>query len=70
MRNVTVLNFRPRIREKIIWAFGIVKTPEFYKPFRFLIVILGLLELSGFAVLANYSVVLMKVRRFLNIYDT
>ena len=59
---VSIFNFRDRIKANAIWAFGIVKKPEFYKPFRFLIIILGLLELSGFAVLANYSIVLVKVR--------
>ena len=58
-----ILNFRERIREKAIWLYGIIKRPAFYKPFRFLIVILGLLELSGFAVLASYSIILVKVRK-------
>ena len=57
-----IFNFRDPIKANAIWAFGIIKKPEFYKPFRFLIIILGLLELSGFAVLANYSIVLVKVR--------
>ena len=39
-----------------------VKRPEIYKPFGFLIVIFGLLELSGFAVLANYSIIMIQVR--------
>ena len=38
-----------------------VKRPEIYNPFRFLIVIFGLLELSGFAVLANYSIIMVEV---------
>ena len=41
-----------------------IKRPEIYKPFRFLIVIFGLLELSGFAVLANYSIIMLEVRIF------
>ena len=41
-----------------------IKRPEIYKPFRFLIVIFGLLELSGFAVLANYSIIMVQVKSF------
>ena len=40
---------------------GMMKRPEVYKPFLFLVILLGLLELSGFAVMANYSIILVKV---------
>ena len=36
------------------------KQPEVYKPLILLTTILGLLELSGFAVMANFSIVLME----------
>ena len=45
------------IQEKIFSARKILTSPEFYKPFRFLVVIFGLQELSGFAVLNNFSIV-------------
>ena len=38
------------------------KKPQVYKPFGFLLVILSLLELSGFAVLSVYSVTLLEVK--------
>ena len=37
-----------------------MKQPEVYKPFIFLSSILGLLELSGFAVMANFSIHLIE----------
>ena len=43
------------------WIKTSMKRPDVYKPFLFLVVIFGLLELSGFAVLANYSIILIKV---------
>ena len=46
-----------------------IKKPEVYKPFTFLLVLLGFLELSGFAVLANYSIILVKVLSFFNFHD-
>ena len=52
---------RSRVMETIENAKTTVKRPEIYKPFRFLIVIFGLLELSGFAVLANYSIIMVEV---------
>ena len=53
-------SFSSKIKEKIQFASNIIKNPEVYKPFGFLIVTFGLLELSGFAVLANFSIVLME----------
>ena len=53
--------FKDKAAEWMARIISTLKKPEVYKPFGFLIVIFGLLELSGFAVLANYSIVLMKV---------
>ena len=46
-----------------------IEKPEVYKPFAFLLVLLGFLELSGFAVLANYSIILVKVFSFFNFHE-
>ena len=46
--------------ENICSAKKILTSPEFYKPFSFLVVIFGLQELSGFAVLNNFSIVLVE----------
>ena len=53
--------FRDNAKERIRWTKDMLLRPNVYKPFAILIVIFGLLELSGFAVLANYSVILIKV---------
>ena len=55
------LAFKDKAAEWMARISSTIKKPEVYKPFAFLIVIFGLLELSGFAVLANYSIVLIKV---------
>ena len=39
-----------------------VKRPEIYKPFGFLIAILSLFKLSGFTVLVNYFIIMIKVK--------
>ena len=49
-----------RLLQKIRSTGKILTSPEFYKPFRFLVVIFGLQELSGFAVLNNFSIVLVE----------
>jgi hypothetical protein len=53
--------YRDRINAKITRAKATFGRPEIYKPFCFLIVVFGLLELSGCAVLANYSVIMVEV---------
>ena len=55
------VSFRATVTKKKEWIIRCMKKPEIYKPFCFLIVIFGLFQLSGFAVLANYSIVLVKV---------
>ena len=52
---------RQKVKDKFEAVKMTAKRPEIYKPFRFLIVIFGLLELSGFAVLANYSIIMVEV---------
>ena len=52
---------RKKVKDKFENVKMTAKRPEIYKPFRFLIVIFGLLELSGFAVLANYSIIMVEV---------
>ena len=49
-----------KIKEKSSSVVTKFKQPEVYKPFYLLTAILGLLELSGFAVMANFSIVLME----------
>ena len=39
-----------------------VKRPEIYKPFGFLIAIISLFKLSGFTVLVNYFIIMVKVK--------
>ena len=58
--NTKSATFKKLISEKKTFVLSLLKSPEFYKPFRFLIVTFALLELSGFAVLANFSIVLME----------
>ena len=55
---------RKKVKDKVENIKVTAKRPEIYKPFRFLIVIFGLLELSGFAVLANYSIIMVEVRSY------
>ena len=59
--NVVLIPFRDKASAKKAWILNVIKKPEVYKPFAILTIIFGLLELSGFAVLANYSIVLVKV---------
>ena len=52
------------MNSKLDWVKATVVRPEIHKPFGILIVIFGLLELSGFAVLANYSIIMVKVTMY------
>ena len=56
----TTSTIKEALVEKKKFLINLCKSPEFYKPFGFLIVTFGLLELSGFAVLANFSIVLVE----------
>ena len=46
------------------WARNQMKRPNVFKPFFFLVVMLGLLELSGFSVLSNFSIAIIKTYGF------
>ena len=52
--------FLSRVSDKKAFIIKLLKNPEVYQPFGFLVVTFGLLELSGFAVLANFSIVLVE----------
>ena len=49
-----------KIRNTVSATISTFKRPEVYKPFVFLSIMLGLVDLSGFVVMANYSIVLVK----------
>ena len=61
-KKLTSIIFREKVKDKFKETKKTIKRPEIYKPFGFLIVIFGLLELSGFAVLANYSIIMVQVK--------
>ena len=61
MTIVFKMGFRDNAKGRMRRTKDMLLRPNLYKPFSILIVIFGLLELSGFAVLANYSVILIKV---------
>ena len=53
---------REKLKGKVKRFKVTVKRPEIYKPFGFLIAILSLFKLSGFTVLVNYFIIMVKVK--------
>ena len=54
------MNWTNKVMEKVLEIVATFKRPEVYKPFLLLTFMLGLVDLSGFVVMANYSIKLIE----------
>ena len=53
-------NWQRKAKQNIVKVIELFKRPDVYKPFILLTFMLGLVDLSGFVVMANYSILLVE----------